>query len=430
MRIAKLTSLMVLLAHVAVKAFAQTCSQWEVLCDAPLSNPDQLPELIHHAAVSGPFAYLAGDAAGLRVFNISNACPPFEVAHYSPRGFGRALDVAGWGSNALVAFEYGGVHVVELSNAHPPVLRQVLEGPGEPGAATSVATSGDLALLSAGLETVHLFALRRGGESVWLSTYLTGEPGSSYVQLVRVFGGLALCACSRLGTGNEVQIVDVSQPLAPVRLASVTTAAPCVGMVLHGPNLFLLDEMALLYGYSLTDPAHPQPTGTNAFFGVGTSVFADDAFVYVTASLSGFVILPNPPANTTAPLCLFPMNDARAIFAAGSRLGVADASAIHLFGARPTEYIPPLVIHSIYNPGLRLTNAPFGWAISFTNRALEGPRTYILQGTESLSPKGNRPGNPIVWLNLRTNRIITIGVTTMIDPATNTQRFYRVLETD
>jgi len=432
MRIAKLISWVVLLTHLTVGTFAQTYGQWEPLCDTLLTNPQQLPELTHHACVAGPLAYLAADAAGLRVFNISNTCPPVEVAHYTPTNMvGRAVDVAAWGSNALVAFEYGGVHLIELTSTNVPVLRQVLEGPGEEGAATAVAASGDLALLTAGLETVHLFALRGGGQSVWLSTYATGDPGSSYVHLVRVFGNLAFCACARSLTGNEVQIVDISDPAVPRRLAAVRTAGACVGVAARGPNLFLLDEMALLYAYSLADPTHPQPRGTNAFQGAGTSVFADDTFVYVTASLSGLVILPNPPGDGTPPLHAFQVNDARAVFAAGSRLAVADASALHLFGTRPTEYIPPLVIHSIHNPGLDLTNGSFGWQISFTNRAMLAPKTYILQGADSLDPVGGLPCDSIsspAWINLCTNVVIVEGVTTLTDPTTNAQRFYRVLE--
>lgn len=432
----KLIGLMVGLAHLARVACAQPGGQWEPVCHVSLRNTNNDLELAHHACRAGDLAFLACDAAGLRMFNVSNTCPPQERGFYAPRNLGRALDVAARGSNVLVAFEYGGAHLLQVSNDLIPHLIEVIQGPGEPGAATSVAFAGSLALLTAGIETVHLFGLGETNPSPRKATYCTGPPGSSYTYLVRAFdSSLAYCGCSRIGVGHEVQIVDLSRPTAPAWLGSMRTAGPCVEISRQGSCVYLMDGRAKLYIYDLTDPTHPVPCSTNSFQGVGTGLWTDEQYIYVTASLSGFVVLGNCP-QTPPPICGFPLNDARTVYAAAGLAWVADQESLHLFKSTSVAPRPPLFIHSITNATLGSTNDQCGWHISFTNQVTTAPKTYILQAAHTLgdgpptSPDGPAAWPPIPWVNIASNRASLKSVMTLVDPAQGPRRFYRVVEAE
>ena len=88
-------------------------------------------------AVSGGYAYVAADNAGLRVIDVSTPAVPVEVGSVSTPGF--ALGVAVSGDYAYVAARGAGLRVIDVSapvgsrrgrfRRYPRVLREALLSP-------------------------------------------------------------------------------------------------------------------------------------------------------------------------------------------------------------------------------------------------------------------------------------------------------------
>ena len=429
MRHFALTWLAAGLVFLAGAVRAGTGGLWDAACQVTLSNTNNDTTLPHHACRSSQAAYLACDLAGLRVFALSNVCPPAELGWYSPPNIGRAVDVAVWDSRVLTAFEFGGAHLLNLSNRARPLLESVITCPGEPDGAASVALVKGWALVTAGIETVHLYDVETRGRCVWMSTYNTGPPGGSYTGLVRAFDtNTAFVACYRIGAGNEVQVVDLSRPAAPAQLAAMRTAGACVEMARAASRLYVMDSRARLYTYDLSDLARPVALGTNTLQGAGTGLFAEESSVYATASVSGFMVL-SDQHGTLAATDSFPITDSRAVYAAGALAWVADSSSLRLFRRRPAPPPPPpLWIHEFFHPPPESGNTSRQWHVSFTNRVSDTPKTYVLQAAESLGNPGGGMPAAVSWVAIASNTAAGPGVMTFVNPAEGPQRFYRVVE--
>jgi hypothetical protein len=69
-------------------------------------------------AVSGSYAYVADNWAGLRVIDVSNPSSPREVGFYDTPGY--AYGVAVSGTYAYVADVWEGLRVIDVSNPSSP----------------------------------------------------------------------------------------------------------------------------------------------------------------------------------------------------------------------------------------------------------------------------------------------------------------------
>ena len=80
-------------------------------------------------AVSGSYAYVADDDAGLRVIDVSTPASPTEVGFFDTPG--NALDVAVSGTYAYVADRDAGLRVIDVSTPSNPIevgFLEALEG--------------------------------------------------------------------------------------------------------------------------------------------------------------------------------------------------------------------------------------------------------------------------------------------------------------
>jgi hypothetical protein len=152
------TSVMVLVALLAVPAVAQDCPELEgrwpygptfaadgsggylyygsgsVLEVAELSSPGDpqpvgesapLPGGVFGVAVAGDYAYLANGSGGLRVIDVSDPSAPVEVGFLETTGVFWGIAVSG--SYAYVASWYSGLRVIDVSTpSNTPLCRTTM----------------------------------------------------------------------------------------------------------------------------------------------------------------------------------------------------------------------------------------------------------------------------------------------------------------
>jgi hypothetical protein len=94
--------------------------------------------------IEGTFAYVAAGTAGVRILDISTPGTPTEVAFVDTPDFGVAVDVAG--GFLYIADSFGGLHIVNVSTPGSPAL--VSTHTGTLGSVENVTASGTHVILS------------------------------------------------------------------------------------------------------------------------------------------------------------------------------------------------------------------------------------------------------------------------------------------
>jgi hypothetical protein len=161
--------------------------------------------------------------------------------------------VALCGGYAYIADGWGGLRVVDVSDASAPVLRG---GWDSPGYATDVAVSGSYAFLADddnGLQVISV-ADPDMPERV---AHLWGPPGVPVLGVELAGGLLFLNECH---TG--FQVVDIVDPTLPVIIGSCDTPGCAWDMCFRDSLAFVADGSAGVSVVNLSDPTQPVVIGT------------------------------------------------------------------------------------------------------------------------------------------------------------------------
>jgi hypothetical protein len=164
---------------------------------------------IEKVAIAGDHAYAAAGYGGVRVIDVSDATAPSMAGTFYAPGFAESVTVAGDFAYVAVTEGYEGLHVVDVS---------VPSTPAEVGSitifggATDVAVAGDYAYVvttepywASGLHVIDVSNPAAPVETAFLE---------SQAYSVTVAGDYAYVS------GGEISIVDISNPVAPVAVGS------------------------------------------------------------------------------------------------------------------------------------------------------------------------------------------------------------------
>ena len=153
-------------------------------------------------AVSGNYAYVAVDAAGLSVVNISNPASPSLVTTYNTPGSATGVSISG--DYAFVADGGSGLCILDISSPDSPTLAGSVD---TPDFSYDVKVSGDYAYVAdgvSGLQVIDTDSLFMGPRIV--GTYNT--PGTA--RKLRVSGDFVFIADQ-----SSLQIINVTNPSMP-----------------------------------------------------------------------------------------------------------------------------------------------------------------------------------------------------------------------
>jgi hypothetical protein len=199
-------------------------------------------------AVVGRYAYVGG-SDGLTVVDVSNPEAPKQVGCCKLPG--PASDIALSGGIAYIATRQSGLWVVDIT---------------DPKAPTEV-----------------------GSYQPRLSVRPTAKKGEHWgpvVECVAVAGKLAYVTLNSVPKGKDawrsvLQVLDVSNPKAPVELGSFTKGDLFLGVALAGKYAFVADKASTLWVVDVSDPKMPTEAGSCVTTGEPQRVFVARNHAYV-----------------------------------------------------------------------------------------------------------------------------------------------------
>jgi len=162
---------------------------------------------VNDIAVSGNYAYVGMDIAGMLVLNISNPAQPTKVGQYKPDGYNWVLDIAIVGNYAYLAIRYNtsaSMDVVDISN---PASPRRIGSYKTPSAPNGVAMSGSHVFMVD--STIGLTAVNVSNPAAPTYAGLFVPPGNA--KHVATAGTLAYT----IDNSGSFRVVDVSDPNGP-----------------------------------------------------------------------------------------------------------------------------------------------------------------------------------------------------------------------
>jgi hypothetical protein len=284
-----------------------------------ISNP-QNPNLVGYGvdpvegmAVQGNFVYVAAGASGFAIEDISNPAQPVRRSLYS--GTGHVLDVAEAAGILYVAdggvsgyfvgggfYEniYGGLAVEDVSQPDAAQVIGKLSGPDD--ASYRVAVHGNYAYLAVGncysndklpavcsrglqsYDVTHPESPAAGGYADMLpSGYQNGSIDFSPGEVV-ISGTVALVADSGL------EVIDVTQPLAPTKLTLYQFASTVQGVAMNGQYAFVAEQEGGLQVLDITYPSTPTLVSTYPLVNA-MDVIVHEPYAYVANGDQGVMVL-------------------------------------------------------------------------------------------------------------------------------------------
>jgi hypothetical protein len=237
----------------------------------------EFPERIWALAVSGSTVYAADDWAGLVILDVANPSAPRMRGAY--KTLGQAWGVAVLGSSAVVANQMSGIDVIDVSDPDKPAVAGTYFTEGY---ARDVAIAGSLAYVIDQPSGFSVLDLSKGGPPTELSSQQSAQ-SPLIVSVSETSAGrrLASLVGGRGSQGSGVQVYDVSDPAAPVRVSTVKTAGRALRVAMQGSLAYVADGTEGLQIIDLSDPAHPSQTASFATTGPARDVAVKDSLVLV-----------------------------------------------------------------------------------------------------------------------------------------------------
>ena len=233
------------------------------------------PEKIWGFEVVDSLIYAAVDFFGLGVLDVTNADAPTLRASFKTPGQAKGVGV--YGTKALVADHVEGVDLIDLSNPAEPSLFGSFYLDGY---ARDVAAFGRLAFAVDAPTGVYVFDLSAANPLEPISTVQSATAPSS-VEAPAASGPDGPEVICMVG-GGFLQVYDVSNPLAPERIAEFPTPGGRPRRVtVRGRFAYVADGHAGLQVVDLATPSAPVIVGAYATESPARDVAVSDTHVFV-----------------------------------------------------------------------------------------------------------------------------------------------------
>jgi len=232
---------------------------------------------VYGVYVSGDYAYVAAQTAGLQVINITNPSQPYVVD--SSGAMVQAVDVWVSGDYAYVCDWDAGVHVYNVTN--PSDISFVVTY-NTPGWATGVWIDGDYAYVSdntAGLTILDI--------TDPTNPSLAGSCATTRAKDVCVSGNYAYVADYESG----LRVIDISDPTNPSSVTACDTPGEAWSVSVSGNYAYIADQNAGLQVINVSDPSHPSLIGSYYTSLYATELCVSGNLVYVADQNSGLHII-------------------------------------------------------------------------------------------------------------------------------------------
>jgi hypothetical protein len=223
-----------------------------------------LPQQVWGFRIVGDRAYVADGHAGIAILDLSAPAAPRLISLFKTPG--QAKNVSVLGNRAFVANHNSGLDVIDISDPAKPKL---LGSTDLDGYARDVATFASFAVAVDNPSGVYVFDARGEAPFDPVAT-LQSATAPQQVEATEIAGArIAVLAGSapydplRTETGKPrvrggaVQLVDVSNPAAPVLTATHATAATGRRLAVNGSRVYVADGEVGLRVLDITAPSNP-----------------------------------------------------------------------------------------------------------------------------------------------------------------------------
>jgi hypothetical protein len=319
-------------------------------------------------AVSGNYAYVAGDTDGLRIINIANPAMPVQVGRYTGGLAGGSIAVAG----NYVYEAYSGLRVINVANPSSPTLAGQYNIAS--GASASVAISG-----------THAYLTHSGG----------------------------------------LYIIDITNPAAPTQTGFYAISGDVFEVAVTGNYAFVatggpFDSFQGLRIINIANPSSPSQTGFLSLGGtICEGVAVAGSLAYVTTWDGGlFVINVSNPASPVQIGHINPTSSVdRGVTLSGNHAYLASDNVYVIDVSTPTT---PQVVNS-YNTGQSLRDLAVSG--NFVFAAEESAHLVILWNTFPASVNITASGGSLAVSTDGTHYLFPAGTFTSTTVVTHTARF-------
>jgi hypothetical protein len=321
--------------------------------------------------LQGPLAYLASQAAGLEILDVSDPAAPRWVGNYYTGG--TITDLQWLGTNLLVNDLNLGLMILDVGNpTRPQLIGQTTNlSPGR-----SLQLVGTHAYVASGWG-LHIVDLSQPPHPALIGFWMPADYG--IVTTVHVTGQIAYVGIDR-DPGIEQDLIDVSDPSHPTLLRSIS---PGEGTWLAtfaevGPYLLAADYSRTLKIYDNHDPSDPRLVTTFSVPSPATSITRVGTFAYVAEGFGGVQVL-----DATDPTHLLALGSFPAPEYVNSCFVIAGSVYVPLqrgFAILPSAPRVQFTLQAEGTPGLPLTleatselGSAAGWTALLTTAAPKGP---------------------------------------------------------
>ena len=281
------------------------------------------------AVIGGKGVYVADEAAGVVVVDVTNPTTPLFNGSYDTPGLARALMLAG--DQLFVADDAAGVQILNVHFNGNPTLTSSFN---TAGTAYDVTVAGNVAYVADGTNGLVMLDVTNLSFPTLLGTFDTPDLATG----VEVRGTVAYVADGASG----LQIVNVSNPAAPVLLGTFNTAGSAQTVDISGKYAYVADRLNGLVILNVNNPASPVLVGTYDTPGDAYSVSVSGTEAFVGDQGSGLQVLNvQNPAVPTLLESFDTAGNAGGVAVANRMAFVADGGpGLRLIAARSTLPVP------------------------------------------------------------------------------------------
>ncbi len=252
----------------------------------------EFPSITYDVTISGSLAYIANDADGLRIVDLSDPVHPMEIGRLDLVQNSWGLDVR---NNRACVVSGTRLDIVDVSTPSVPIW---LGGLGLPDFVSDVVMDETYAYVADSYAGLRIIDISDPATPVEVGFYDTAGETLS----VTVWQGYAYIADGPDG----LRVLDISNPANPAEAGWLDTPGHAMDIVRSGDQLYLADSNGGVRIIDITDPANPLELGfLDSLGGLGVAVSGTRLY---TGSWDGLHVL--DVANSSAPVetAFYPVN--------------------------------------------------------------------------------------------------------------------------
>jgi len=276
--------------------------------------------------IDGNYAYIAGDAYGLHIFDISDLSNPTWVNRVDTPGSARNMTIAG--DYAYVADYDAGLLIYDITSPGSPYIVKTIDTPGY---AYDVVVSGGYAYVADDVKGFQIIAIDPPDsahivKNIDTPGYCRGLaviPGS-YVYVADGYAGL--------------QIIDITLPESAFIVKTVDTPGAAYDVAISAGYAYVADYHSGLQIINITLPESAFIVKEVDTPGAAKAVLVSGIYAYVTDSSKGLQII-----NVASPETAFiaktvdASGDAWGIFISGQYAYIACQNSVHIIDIDPVD---------------------------------------------------------------------------------------------